>query len=133
MNLGKQRGFTLIEVMAGMGLFTFALLGLLALLAQSLEFGDFSKNRMIAINEIRQVVEDIRRVADTSDLDGVASTTFDTTLSDDVLKSGAITVTDLDGDPLVNNADPLPILITITWNEKGRTVSYSVVTQVTER
>ena len=133
MNLGKQRGFTLIEVMAGMGLFTFALLGLLALLAQSLEFGDFSKNRMIAINEIRQVVEDIRRVADTSDLDGVASTTFDTTLSDDVLKSGAITVTDLDGNPLVNNADPLPILITITWNEKGRTVSYSVVTQVTER
>ena len=133
MNLDKQRGFTLIEVMAGMGLFTFALLGLLALLAQSLEFGDFSKNRMIAINEIRQVVEDIRRVADTSDLDGVASTTFDTTLSDDVLKSGAITVTDLDGNPLVNNADPLPILITITWNEKGRTVSYSVVTQVTER
>ena len=130
---GSKKGFTLIEVMAGMGLFAFALLGLLALMAQSLELGHFSSNRMIAINEVRQVIEDIRRVADSSGLDTVVSTTFDETLDDNVLKSGSITVTDLNGATLVNNADPLPVRIQITWDEKGRTVSYAVETQVTER
>ena len=129
----SKKGFTLIEVMAGMGLFAFALLGLLALMAQSLELGHFSSNRMIAINEVRQVIEDIRRVADSSGLDTVVSTTFDETLDDNVLKSGSITVTDLNGATLVNNADPLPVRIKITWDEKGRTVSYAVEKQVTER
>ena len=128
-----KKGFTLIELMAGIGLFSFALLGLLALMGQALALGHFSSNRMIAINEVRQVIEDIRRVADSSGLDTVASTNFNETLDDDVLKSGSITVTDLNGATLANNADPLPVRIQITWDEKGRTVSYVVDTQVTER
>lgn len=129
----KKRGFTLIELMAGMGLFTFALLGLLALMAQSLEFGQYSSNRMIAINEVRQVIEDIRRVADTSGLSTVASTNFNKSLSDTVLKSGSIVVTDTSDNVLVNSADPLPVRIKVTWSEKNRTVSYTVDTKVTGR
>ena len=134
--IGKsaEKGFTLIEVMAGMGLFAFALLGLLALMAQSLEFGHFSSNRTIAINEIRQTIEDIRRVADVSGLTTVRSTNFDETLSDSTLKSGSITVTDTSGNALSSNSsDPLPVRIKITWSEKGKTTSYTVDTKVTKR
>lgn len=129
----SKKGFTLVELMAGMGLFAFALLGLLALMMQSLELGHFSSNRTIAVNELRQVIEDIRRVVDTSGLDAVVNTNFNKTLSDTVLKDGSVAVTDLNENALVNNADPLPVRIKITWDEKGKTAIYTIDTKVTKR
>ena len=125
----KKKGFTLLEVMFGISLFAMALFPIMMVLAQSLTFGSYANNRAIAMNEARRVVEDIRRVADTSGLNALIGKSWSGT----VLPSETISVTDLFNNLLQNNADPLPIRATIVWTEKGKTTSYRVETMVTDR
>lgn len=125
----RNLGFTLVEIMFGISLFVLALFPLLSVLGQSLSFGTYANNRAIAMNEARRVMEDVRRVADTSGLASVASLSYTGT----ALPGEAISITDLSGNPLTNNANPLPLQVTVNWTEKSRTVQYRVVTMVTER
>ncbi len=132
-NLRSLTGFTLMEVMVAISIFAIALLGTLALMGQSMAFGKYANNRTIAQNEARRVFENVRRVADASGLATVASTNFNETLSDNTLKSGTIAVTDLSGNALTNNADPLPVRVTVSWSQKGQTLTYILDTMVTQR
>ena len=125
----KKRGFTLLEVMFGISLFALALFPTLTILGQSLTFGSYANNRAIAMNEARRVIEDIRRIADTSGLSALVGQTWTGTS----LTGEGISVSDLSNNPLQNNADPLPIRVTVTWTEKGKTTSYRVETMVTDR
>ena len=129
----NKKGFTLIEVMVAIGIFAFAVFGTLALIGQSMAFGKASNNQTVAVNEAKRVLENVRRVADTSGLATVASTNFNETLSSSVLPSGTVVVTDLSGNALVNNADPLPVRVTVSWTQKGQTINYSMDTMVTQR
>ncbi|GEM_PF-6473863 len=128
-----KKGFTLIEVMVAIGIFAIALLGTLALMGDSMAFGKYSDNRTIAANQARRVLENVRRVADSSGLATVASTNFNETLSNTILRSGTIAVTDLSGNALTNNADPLPVRVTVSWTQKGQTLTYILNTMVTQR
>ena len=125
----SKKGFTLIEMMAGIALFSIALFPMLMVLSQSLTFGTFANNRTMAMNEARRVIEDIRRVTDTNGLSSLVGMTWSGTS----LSSETISVTDLSNNALQNNADPLPVRITITWSEKGKTTLYRVETLVTKR
>jgi len=129
-NDGKgKKGFTLLELTVGIAIFTFALFPMMLVLSQSLTFGTFANNRTIAMNEARRVVEDIRRVTDTNGLANLVGMTWSGT----VLPSESISVTDLSGNALQNNANPLPVRVTISWGEKGKTTLYQVDTKVTQR
>ena len=125
----KKRGFTLLEVMCGISLFALALFPTLTVLAQSLTFGTYANNRAIAMNEARRVIENMRRIADTSGLDALIGLTWTGTS----LTGEGISVSDLSNNALVNNTDPLPIRVTVTWTEKGKTTLYRVETMVTDR
>ena len=125
----SKTGFTLIELMAGIALFSFALFPMMMLLSQSLTFGTFANNRAIAMNEARRVMEDVRRVADTNGLASLVGMSW----SGIVLPSESISVTDLSNNALQNNADPLPVRVTISWSEKGKTTLYRIDTKVTQR
>ena len=116
-------------MMAGIALFSIALFPMLMVLSQSLTFGTFANNRTMAMNEARRVIEDIRRVTDTNGLSSLVGMTWSGTS----LSSETISVTDLSNNALQNNADPLPVRITITWSEKGKTTLYRVETLVTKR
>ena len=135
MNERKQnrKGFSLIEVMFAISIFAFALFGTLALIGQSMAFGKFTNSQTIATNEARRVLENVRRIADTSGLATVASTNFSETLNSSVLQDGTVTVTDLSGNSLVNNADPLPVRVKVSWEQKGQTLAYNLDTMVTQR
>ena len=128
----KQEGFTLMELMVGISLFALALFPVMTVLANSLAFGKFSENRVLAMNQTRRTIENIRRVSDASGLATVVSTNWNQNLSS-VLTGGNLTVTDLSGNPLQNNADPLPIRVGVTWTEKGKTAAYRIETKVTQR
>ena len=130
---GNAKGFTLIEVMVAIGIFSIAIFGTLALIGQSMSFGKYTSNQTIAANEARRVFENVRRVADLNGLASVASTNFNETLSNSTLQSGTITVTDLSGNALTNNADPLPVRVTVSWIQKGQTLTYILNTMVTQR
>ena len=137
-------GFSLVEVMVGVGLFAIALFGILSLLNFALAMNSFSENRTIAMNDTRRVLEEIRRVANADGLTTVTTTNWSTwattNLADPAgsgnlsLDSEAVTVTDLQGISLVGNAaDPLPVRVTMTWNEKQRPATYVVDTLITSR
>ena len=129
MNWKEKKGFTLLELTVGIAIFSFALFPMMMVLSQSLTFGTFANNRAIAMNEARRVTEDIRRVADTNGLASLIGMTWSGT----VLPSESISVTDLSNNPLANNADPLPVRVTISWGEKGKTTLYRIDTKVTQR
>ena len=118
-----------MELMIGIALFSIALFGIMLLLSQSLALGKFSNNRIVAVNEARRVIEDIRHTADTNGLTGV-SATFPNGWAQNLstLPSGTATLTYLQ-----NSVDPLPIRVTVNWAEKGKSAAYSVETLVTKR
>ncbi|MBI4395082.1 MAG: hypothetical protein HY583_02680 [Candidatus Omnitrophica bacterium] len=135
-NIRKKAAFTLIELTIGISLFTLALFGIIALLGDSLAFGKLSGSRLIVMNETRRVLEEIRRVADTGGLSQVASDNWTNWASQNLnntLTSQNVAVTDTSGNALINNADPLPVRVTMTWTEKGKINTYSVDTMVTKR
>ena len=129
-----NKGFTLMELMIGVGLFAIVLFGIMLLIGESLALGKFSNHRTVAMNEARRVIEEIRQVADQNDLATVVSTNW-ATWADTVnaLPSETTTVTDLQGNPLQNNVDPLQIRVTVSWTEKGKISAYAVDTMVTKR
>src|SRR3989338_8137190 len=106
---GEQKsksGFTLVEFTFGAAIFAIAVFGTIALLGESLSFGKFSNSQMIAMNETRRVLEEIRHVADTDGLANVADNDWTAWASQNLnnpLENQAITVTDLQGNPLENN------------------------------
>ncbi len=122
-----------MEVMVAISVFAIALFGTMALMGQSMAFGKNANAQTIATNEAKRVLENVRRVADASGLAVVASTNFNETLSSTTLQSGTIAVTDLSGNTLTNNADPLPLRVTVSWAENGRTLTYNLDTMVTQR
>lgn len=126
-----SKGFSLIEIVVAIGIFAVAVLGTIALMGQTLAFGKYSSNQTIAHNEARRVMENIRRVTDLSGLSALAGTNFNETLSS--LPSATVSVTDLSGSPLSNNADPLPVQITVSWSEKGQVKNYILKAKVTQR
>lgn len=131
-----KKGFTLVEMMIGSVLFATALFGLMFVIGESLALGKAAENRTIALNESRRVLEEIRNVANTSGLATVASTnwtTWATANLSNTLANESTAVTDLNGNALVNNADPLPVRVTTNWTEKGKTTVYTVDTLVTQR
>ncbi len=124
-----KKGFTFLELMVGISIFTFALFPMMLMLTQSLAFGTMAGNRTIAMNEARRVMEDIRRVADTNGLASLVGMSWTGTS----LSSETISVTDSSGNALQNNADPLPVRVTVSWSEKGKTTLYRIQTLVTQR
>lgn len=129
----SAKGFTLVEVMVAIGIFAIALFGTMALMGQSMALGKYTSNQTIAANEARRVLENVRRVADASGLATVASTNFSETLSSTTLASGTVAVTDLSGNTLTNNANPLAVRVQVTWTQKGQTLNYKLDTMVTQR
>ena len=128
----QQKGFTLLETTVAIFLFTFVIFGILMVLSQSLGLGRFSESRMIAVSEMRRLTEAMRKQVqvNTSGLSSItSSTTWATSSITNALKDEVPNVSFPQG----TGQDPLPVQITLTWTEKGRSVSYTIDTLVTKR
>lgn len=132
----ERSGFTLMELMIGIGLFTIALFGAMSVLSESLSFGKFSESRTLAMNEVRRVAEEIRRLADTGGLASVVNNNWAAWTAQNLsntLDNETVMVTDFQDNPLQNNANPLPVRVRVNWTEKGKVTTYVVDTLVTKR
>ena len=127
-----KNGFTLFEVTIAISLLAVVIFGFLMLMTQSLGQGQSSEKRLIAINEMRQIMETMRKQVNTSGLSVVTtgSPTWATNSLTGALNEGSnlATATIAPG-----SGDPLPVTITLSWTEKGKLSSYTVDTLVTKR
>lgn len=128
----RCRGFSLFEVTTGIALFAIAMFGISASINQSLSMSTFSKNRIIAMNDSRRVLEEIRKTAEDPGIGGGLAGITGTTDWSPFLVGG------LDNEAVVvtipnAGADPLQVQVLISWDEKGKTSNYVTNTLVTKR
>lgn len=125
-----------MELMIGISLFAIALFGVLMVLGESMALGKLSGNRTAAVNETRRVVEEIRRLADANGLASVVGRDWTAWAAQNLgntLSNQNTTVTNLQGGALPLNTDPLPVRVTVSWTERGKSTVYRVDTLVTSR
>jgi len=128
-------GFTLLELMIGAAVLIIALVGLIAAFTGCFALNEGARNMTIAINDAQCVMEEIRDrnlIANITQEDWTSWAQTDppdgggcNTLVDEMVQVGY---------PLGTNADPLEILIIVSWREKGgRWRDAQLVTLLTER
>ena len=125
-----ERGFTLVEVVATVGLTSLAMLALAGALHYALTLNTYSKDRLIAINDARRVSEQVRTTADTVGLTGTGS------VSDaNIQWQNWISNTLPNETVQVQSAgtDPLQVTVSVNWLEKARNETIRLVTLVTKR
>ncbi|PIQ86586.1 MAG: hypothetical protein COV74_04200 [Candidatus Omnitrophica bacterium CG11_big_fil_rev_8_21_14_0_20_45_26] len=120
----SKNGFTLIEAMLAVGLISLTMFTLIASFHYALAMNAVSRNRIVAMNDVRRVAEQLRIAADNG-LSGVASVQWNNYISHS-LPNEAVQVS-------TAGSDPLTATIVLSWNEKGRTESMQIDTKVTAR
>ena len=125
-----EKGFSLVEAILTVGLCSIAMLMLIGAICYSLFLNAETKNRLVALNEARRVVEQVRRVADTYGLTGAGSVTSPNvpwnSYIQNILTNETVQVT-------TSGTDPLSVIVTIGWLEKARSQSLHLTTKVTNR
>ncbi|MFC1658577.1 prepilin-type N-terminal cleavage/methylation domain-containing protein [Candidatus Omnitrophota bacterium] len=125
-------GFTLIEILISVLIFTLVLAALLSSMAATLHLIEVSRARTIAISDLRDMMEEIR-VTPFSDMlalfpdsvvDGPASKKYQSIVGGYELINEHIIVNYAD-----QNVEPLEVAVSLSWQDKlGRTYSASLST-----
>ncbi|MFH1854584.1 MAG: type II secretion system protein [Candidatus Omnitrophota bacterium] len=130
----KRPGFTLLELMIGAAVLIIALVGLIAAYVGCFALNESARNLTIAANDAQCVMEEIRDVNIPTNI--TAENWTDWAASNppsgggcNRLDNETVTVTYPSG----TDAEPLEILITISWTEKSRQRSAQIATLLSER
>lgn len=127
-------GFTLIELMIGVGILVIAIAGLLGVFTACFGLNESAGNLTIAISHARCVIEEVRDRNIPSIITGIDWATW--AQSDPPGGGGC---NNLNGEsvqvsyPSGAGANPLEILVTVNWTEKGRARNAQLATLLTER
>lgn len=136
-NILSLTGFTFVELMICIAIVSTALLSLLVGYTACLTLNEISRNMMVATEEARRVVEEMRSlsVSALSDITSRDWTTWAAANGFNNLPSETVAVayTDRDATGTGTDDDPLDVTVTINWQEKGRARSFSLVALVTVR
>ena len=130
----KKSGFTLLELMIGSAVLVLALVGLIGAYIGCFSLNESARNLTVAMNDAQCTMEEIRDRNVTSNItqeDWAAWAATDPPEGGgcNTLDSESINVTYPSG----TGIDPLEILITVNWTEKGRQRSAQLTTLLTER
>lgn len=71
-NISKERGFTIIETLVALAIFTFSIVGLIVITSQGIADTNFAKNKFVASYLAQEGIEMVRNVRDTNALAGAA-------------------------------------------------------------
>lgn len=127
-----KNGFSLIELMIAAAIFIVALMPLLMLFINYIVFMESCRNRIIASNDARYILEDIRDTTPFTNDNVITNFPQETDLSGNI---GPQKLTD--ETIFVNyanpTADPLPILVTVNWQERTKPRNLTVTTLMTQR
>ena len=119
-----SRGFTFLELLIAVCILAVSIVGLLALYSQCMFLSQRAQSMTVATSHAEYVLEQIHRTAFAS----IASTNWTTWAQGaglNTLSGEAISVS-------VSGTDPLDITVTVSWNERGRTLSQTFNTKVTQ-
>lgn len=130
----KKTGFTLLELMIGGTVLVLALVGLIAAYIGCFTLNESAKNLTVAINDAQCVMEEIR---DRNLVYLIIQQNWTTWAALNPPQGGGCNTLDNEVTtvtyPSGTNQDPIEILITVSWTEKGRPKSTQLVTLLTER
>lgn len=131
---GTRSGFTLMELMIAAVILAVALAGLLGAFIANFNLIESGKNLTAAISHARIVMEEVRDYNIPSLITAEEWTDWAQLESPDgggcnSLGNETVVVTY----PLGTAANPLEVLVTVNWTEKGRARSVQLVTLITER
>ncbi|MBU1007395.1 MAG: hypothetical protein KKH08_07415 [Candidatus Omnitrophica bacterium] len=129
-----KSGFTLLELMIGAAILIFAISGLIAAYTGCFALNESAGNLTIASNHIQCVMEEIR---DRNIIDNITQEDWTAWAAADPPAGGGCNTL---GNETVQVSypsgiiiDPLRILVTITWSERGRVKNIQAVNLLTER
>lgn len=130
----NRSGFTLMELMAAAVILALALAGLLGAFVGNFNLIGLARNLTIATNHARSVMEEIRErnipsFITTEDWTGWAQQDAPGGGGCNTLNNENVQVSFPSG----VGANPLQVLITVNWTEKGRPRNTQFVTLITER
>lgn len=126
----RDAGFTLAELMVAVMVFTIGAVALMGVYLGVSQLGEAGRNVAQAMADARVVLEGIRDTS-TAGLPAVTATNWTTwavTNGLTLLNNESVTVTY--ANPA---ADPLPVTVQVSWQDRGRARSASVDTLVTRR
>ncbi|MCM8813359.1 MAG: type II secretion system GspH family protein [Candidatus Omnitrophica bacterium] len=133
----KIQGFTLIELMISIGIFGIVFLALLSGYMSCLKINESSRGMMIATEDARRVIEQMRSLAVASlvSITAVNWTSWASANGLTALPAEQIVVTYTDGDGTGNplDDDPLQVTVRVNWNEAGRARALNLATRITVR
>jgi len=122
----NQRGQTLIEVVAGIGLLVIVVTALVGLGVVALKTSTSARSRTIAVKLANEGMEIARSVRDQNDLDAVNSTNLpdDTTTVGSVNFDRTWTIT--------GDSNKKKIVVEVSWEESSGTKTTSVTSYLTD-
>jgi prepilin-type N-terminal cleavage/methylation domain-containing protein len=134
-----EKGLTLVEILIAMVVASLVLTGILVgnSVIQKNSEAVFQRNR--AFQDAHQVLEEIRRVAQTGNFPSNVVSAYSnggtvagfTALSNESVR---VNYTDVNGDGNATNDNPLDVTVTVNWNENGiRTATNSIRAMVTQQ
>ena len=122
----------MIELMIAATILIAALMPLLMLFINYIVFMESCRNRIIASNDARYILEDIRDTTPFTNNNVINNFPQETDLSGNIgpkkLTDETIIVSYAN-----QTADPLPILVTVNWREKTKNRNLTVTTWMTQR
>ena len=150
----KRNGFTFIEILLTMGIFSITTVALIGLLVSLAAMNESSRNTTRAMAHARLALEEVRNTAQTGGLGTVTATNWTTWWNNyaaanpgSLIEPGEVVQVHYVANPAPGNPaappagppDPLTVTIRVEWNERGRVRSGAngnaplVTTLVTQR
>ena len=117
-------GFSLIEVLVAMAIFSIAILGMTSMMITAVKLVTFSRNRTTAVTLARDKMENLKRQADAAPLTSTNNDQEDDIDANGVEAAGSFdrawTITGTSGNPVMPGAGEgilIAINVTITWTD----------------
>lgn len=136
MKINEQSGLTLVEVLFAAALLVVIIVSVAKISQNSSSLTALAQSKMVAAQDAEKVMEEVRRVANTTGLSGTNSvtdasywTTWIASQAFTTLPSESVNVTFPSG----TNENPLSVLVQVSWSEKNSTKTYQLYNLVTQR
>ena len=130
-----RRGFTLIELAIAVAVLVIAILTAVLSLLKLQDLSELSKEKVVALTDANRVLEAMRDTANASVLN-LQNTNWTTWAATNVINTKGTNEPRLDQETVtvtVGAGNPVSVTFVLTWNHRRRSVSFRVVTLMTDR
>lgn len=134
--MNRAKGFSLIEVMFAMMIFAIASVFLMGFYVGTAGLNEQSRNLTQAMNDAKILMEEIRDTAQTGGLTGAGGVTGAFPAGQNLGPANGLTSLRNEQVAVTYTnpaADPLPVTVQVTWDERGRQRTATLDTLVTRR